>query len=32
MASWKSYLEENQDRFLEELLAFLRVPSVSSLK
>ncbi|MGD8493870.1 MAG: dipeptidase, partial [Desulfobacterales bacterium] len=32
MASWKSYLEENQDRFLEELLAFLSIPSVSSLK
>ena len=32
MASWKSYLEENQDRYLEELLAFLRIPSVSSLK
>ena len=32
MASWQSYLEENQERFLEELLAFLRIPSVSSLK
>ncbi|MGD8412086.1 MAG: dipeptidase [Desulfobacterales bacterium] len=32
MASWKSYLEEHKDRFLEELLAFLRIPSISSLK
>ena len=32
MADWKSYLEENKDRYLEELLAFLRIASISSLK
>ena len=32
MADWKSYLKDNQDRFVDELLAFLRIPSVSSLK
>ncbi|MDX1707590.1 MAG: M20/M25/M40 family metallo-hydrolase, partial [Desulfobacterales bacterium] len=31
MADWKSYLKKHQDRFVEELLAFLRIPSVSSL-
>ena len=25
MASWKSYLEENQERYVEELLAFLHI-------
>jgi acetylornithine deacetylase/succinyl-diaminopimelate desuccinylase-like protein len=32
MASWKSYLAKNQDRYLKELLEFLSIPSVSSLK
>jgi len=32
MASWKSYLAKNQDRYLRELLEFLSIPSVSSLK
>jgi len=32
MASWKSYLAKNQDRYLAELLEFLSIPSVSSLK
>ncbi|MCK5203562.1 MAG: M20/M25/M40 family metallo-hydrolase, partial [Desulfobacterales bacterium] len=32
MASWKTYLETNQDRYLKELLEFLRLPSVSSLQ
>ncbi len=27
----KAYIEENQPRFLEELLAFLRIPSISTL-
>ena len=31
MPAWESYLEEHADRFLEELTAFLRIPSVSSL-
>ncbi len=28
---WREYLAENQDRFLAELLDFVRIPSVSSL-
>ena len=32
MAEWKNYLEANQDRYLKELLEFLSIPSVSSLK
>jgi acetylornithine deacetylase/succinyl-diaminopimelate desuccinylase-like protein len=28
---WQAYLDDNQSRFLDELLAFLRLPSVSSL-
>jgi len=32
MASWKTYLETNQDRYLKELLEFLSIPSVSSLQ
>ncbi len=32
MTAWQSYLEENQGRYVEELLEFLRIPSVSSLK
>jgi acetylornithine deacetylase/succinyl-diaminopimelate desuccinylase-like protein len=31
MSSWQSYLDENQSRFLDELLDFLRIPSVSAL-
>lgn len=31
MSKWESYLEENQERFLEELLDFLRIPSISAL-
>lgn len=31
MTGWESYLEENQGRFTEELLDFLRIPSVSAL-
>jgi acetylornithine deacetylase/succinyl-diaminopimelate desuccinylase-like protein len=31
MATWQEYLNDNQDRFLEEYLDFLRIPSVSSL-
>ncbi len=31
MSNWESYLADNQDRFLEELKDFLRIPSISSL-
>lgn len=31
MAEYWNYLESNQDRFLEELLEFLRIPSISAL-
>ena len=31
MAEYQDYLESNQDRFLEELLEFLRIPSISAL-
>jgi acetylornithine deacetylase/succinyl-diaminopimelate desuccinylase-like protein len=31
MAHWETYLEDNQDRFTDELLDFLRIPSISSL-
>ncbi len=31
MSDWKTYLDDNQDRFLEELFEFLRIPSISSL-
>ncbi|HRE50147.1 MAG TPA: dipeptidase [Flavitalea sp.] len=30
MTSWKDYQEKNKDRFLEELLELLRIPSVSA--
>ncbi len=30
MEVWKKYQQENKDRFLEELLALLRIPSVSA--
>ena len=32
MTAWKNYLEANQDRYLKELLDFLSIPSISSLK
>lgn len=31
MAVYQDYLDSNQDRFLEELLDFLRIPSISAL-
>lgn len=31
MSSWQKYLDDHQDRFVAELLDFLRIPSVSSL-
>ena len=31
MAVYQDYLESNQDQFLEELLDFLRIPSISAL-
>lgn len=31
MANWETYLEENKPRFLNEMLDFLRIPSISSL-
>jgi acetylornithine deacetylase/succinyl-diaminopimelate desuccinylase-like protein len=31
MATWQSYLAEQQSRFEEELLEFLRIPSISAL-
>ena len=31
MADWKSYPEERQPRYLDELLDFLRIPSISAL-
>ena len=30
MQVWKDYLEKNKERFLEELLALLRIPSISA--
>lgn len=30
MATWKEYTEANKDRFLDELMALLRIPSVSA--
>ncbi len=31
MADWTAYLEANSPRYLEELIEFLRIPSISSL-
>ena len=30
MQTWKSYQQENQERFLNELLDLLRIPSISA--
>ena len=30
MQTWKDYQEKNKDRFLEELLELLRIPSISA--
>jgi acetylornithine deacetylase/succinyl-diaminopimelate desuccinylase-like protein len=31
MEQWETYLDEHRDQFLDELLDFLRIPSISSL-
>ena len=31
MAEWQTYLHERKDRFINELIEFLRIPSISSL-
>jgi acetylornithine deacetylase/succinyl-diaminopimelate desuccinylase-like protein len=31
MTAWQEYLETNNDRFVQELVDFLRIPSISSL-
>lgn len=31
MAGWQTYLDENESRFEDELLEFLRIPSISAL-
>jgi len=31
MEQWETYLDEHKDRFLNELLDFIRIPSISSL-
>ncbi len=31
MTAWETYLQQNQSRFVDELLDFLRIPSISSL-
>ncbi len=31
MSKWENYLSENKDRYLKELVEFLRIPSISSL-
>lgn len=31
MADWRRYLEQNKERFLSEMLDFLRIPSISAL-
>jgi acetylornithine deacetylase/succinyl-diaminopimelate desuccinylase-like protein len=32
MTAWKNYLTANEERYLKELVEFLRIPSISSLK
>ena len=31
MANWENYLENNKSRFLDEMLDFIRIPSISAL-
>src|SRR5512139_4075791 len=31
MAAWETYLNKNKERFIKELLDFLRIPSISAL-
>ena len=31
MTTWETYLQTNQERYLDELTAFLSIPSISSL-
>jgi acetylornithine deacetylase/succinyl-diaminopimelate desuccinylase-like protein len=31
MSNWQAYLDQQKDRYLEDLTAFLRIPSISSL-
>jgi len=31
MMAWETYLNENREKFTDELMAFLRIPSISSL-
>lgn len=31
MAAWETYLHKNKERFIQELLEFLRIPSISAL-
>ena len=31
MAAWETYLEEHKERFINELMEFLRIPSISAL-
>ena len=31
MSSWQNYLQTNQERFIEELKDFIRIPSISAL-
>jgi acetylornithine deacetylase/succinyl-diaminopimelate desuccinylase-like protein len=31
MCKWENYLDENRDRFVDEMLEFIRIPSISAL-
>ena len=31
MENWENYLENNKSRFLDEMLDFVRIPSISAL-
>jgi acetylornithine deacetylase/succinyl-diaminopimelate desuccinylase-like protein len=31
MTTWQTYLEQNKDRYIEELFEFIRIPSVSAM-